>query len=94
MAQGIGQLIEKLRYTLELNQSDFGALLGATAMSVSRWERDVNLPESRELLKLGLLAKQRQIDGWNFWRLAGITQADARAMLRKVNARTVGAGRH
>lgn len=94
MAQGIGKLIEKLRNTLELNQSDFGALLGTTAMSVSRWERDVNLPESRELLKLGLLAKETRIDGWNFWRLAGITPADARTMLGKATVPAAGAGRH
>lgn len=55
MAQGIGQQIEKLRNKMVMSQTDFGKLFRVTPMSVSRWEHDVNLPESRELLKLGLL---------------------------------------
>ena len=81
MAQGIGTQIEGLRYKLGLNQTDFGKLFSTTPMSVSRWERDVNQPEARDLLKLGLLASEAGMYGWCFWQHAGLTRAEARAML-------------
>jgi transcriptional regulator with XRE-family HTH domain len=91
MAQ-FGQQIEKLRYKLGMNQTDFGELFGRTAMSVSRWERGTNLPSSRELIRLGLLAEEAGSNGWQFLELGGLKQADARAMLF-AQARTVAAGR-
>lgn len=92
MAQ-LGQQIEKLRYKLGMSQTDLGKLLGTTAMSVSRWERDVNLPESRELLALGLLARKAGMYGWCFWQEAGLSRADARAALGRDHARAAVAGR-
>jgi transcriptional regulator with XRE-family HTH domain len=87
----VGQQIEALRNKLGLNQTEFGKLFTKTAMSVSRWERDENLPSSRELIRLGLLAEEAGVNGWQFLGLGGLTQADARAMLF-AQARTV-AGR-
>ena len=64
-----------------LNQAEFGRLLGVTAMSVSRWERNANPVPSRTLLALGLLARKAGMDGWSFWELAGLTRKDARHAL-------------
>jgi transcriptional regulator with XRE-family HTH domain len=77
----IGGKIEKLRLQLGMSQTDLGRLLKTSAMSVSRWERGVNAPSSRELLRLGLLAKRAGVDGWEFWNLAGISKECAREML-------------
>lgn len=49
-----------------VNQSEFRALFRMTAMSVSRWERQVNPTSSRELIKLGLLARKVGVDVWSF----------------------------
>jgi transcriptional regulator with XRE-family HTH domain len=94
MTQSIGQQIENLRDKLKLNQSDFAALLRTTSMSVSRWERDVNLPESRMLLKLGLLAREAGVYAWGFWQEAGLTRAEARAALAPAETREAGADLH
>ena len=85
----IGETIEQLRAKLAMSQTQFGKVFKISAMSVSRWERGANLPDARLLLKLGLLAKRQQMDGWRFWQLAGITKTDARAAFGKAN--TVGA---
>lgn len=81
MAQMIGSDIEKLRNKMGLNRAEFGRLLGVTAMSVSRWERNANPVPSRTLLPLGLLARKAGMGGWSFWELAGLTRKDAQAML-------------
>ena len=85
----IGETIEQLRAKLAMSQTQFGKVFKISAMSVSRWERGASLPDSRLLLKLGLLAKRQRMDGWTFWQLAGITKADARAAFGKAN--TLGA---
>jgi DNA-binding transcriptional regulator YiaG len=77
----LGGKIEKIRLQLGMSQTDLGRLLKTSAMSVSRWERGVNPPSSRELLKLGLVAKRVGVDGWEFWNLAGVTKECAREML-------------
>lgn len=88
----IGQQVGEVRSKLGLNQSDFGELFRTSAMSVSRWERSINLPSSRELIKLGLLARERHLNGWLFWRLAGLAPNDARAALSQEKTRAA-AGR-
>ena len=88
----IGQQVEEVRSKLGLNQSDFGKLFRTSAMSVSRWERSINLPSSRELIRLGLLAKESQLNGWLFWRLAGLAPNDARVLLSQEKTRAA-AGR-
>jgi transcriptional regulator with XRE-family HTH domain len=81
MAQMIGPEIEKLRNKMGLNQAEFGRLLGAGAMSISRYERNANPVPSRTLLALGLLARKAGMEGWGFWELAGLTRAGARHAL-------------
>ncbi len=77
----VGKGIEELRRELAVSQTEFGKLFDVSAMAISRWERDVNLPSARELIKLGLLANKAGFNGWVYWELAGIRRADARAML-------------
>ena len=93
MAQMKCSDIEKIRNKMGLNQAGFARLLGATAMSVSRWEREVNCVPSRQLLALELLARDVGVDGWTFWKLAGLAREDARSMLGRVRARTIAANR-
>jgi DNA-binding transcriptional regulator YiaG len=64
--QTIGSDIEKIRIKMGVNQSEFRALFRMTAMSVSRWERQVNPTSSRELINLGLLARKVGVDVWSF----------------------------
>ncbi len=85
----IGQQVEEVRSKLRLNQSDFGKLFRTSAMSVSCWERSKNLPSSRELIRLGLLAKEWQLNGWLFWRLAGLAPNDANVKFNNGVQRTV-----
>lgn len=86
----LGQQIKRLRLKMRLSQSEFGNLLDTSAMSVSRWERDINLPDARELIRFGVLAQNSGLNGWRYWRLAGVTEADAHTML-KLKARRVSA---
>ena len=78
----IGKQVDSLRLTMNLTQTDLSKHFGVSAMSVSRWERNVNSPTASELIKLGLLAKDAGLDGWPFWNLAGITRTDARKALK------------
>ena len=93
MAQNIGRDILKLRMKVDLGQKNFGALIGTTAMNVSRYERDQHPVPGRTLLALGLLAKQAGLDGWLYWELAGLTREDVRVALGGAHARTAAAGR-
>jgi transcriptional regulator with XRE-family HTH domain len=89
MAMGLGNKLEKLRNRLDLNQATFGEIFGTTAMAVSRWEREQNPIPSRVLLGLGLLARNAGLDGWLFWEAAGVTRADAHAMLRPEKSKSL-----
>ena len=81
MAVSIAHHITKLRKKMAMNQTEFGKLFDTTAMSVSRWEKDVHPPDARSLFKLGILAKGFRMDGWVFWAKAGITRAEVRSAL-------------
>jgi len=48
--------IEHLRHARKLNQAEFGAQLGLSAMAVSRWERGVAEPHGEVYVRLGNLA--------------------------------------
>ena len=93
MATKVGQQIEKLRIKLNMSQTNFGQLLRTTAMTVSRWERGVNLPDAHDLFKLGLMAKQVAIDGWMFWNEASLTRDHALTALARDKAQAAAAGR-
>ena len=41
----IGEYILKYRKTHGLNQAEFGHLLGVSAVSVSKWEREICYPD-------------------------------------------------
>jgi transcriptional regulator with XRE-family HTH domain len=70
----LGKSIIALRASLKINQWELGKLLGASAMSISRWESESNRPPAKYLIKLGLLSTPE--DCWFFWGQAGITVAD------------------
>ena len=87
----LGDSILKLRNHLNLSQEMFGALIGTSAMNVSRYERNQHPVPGHTSLALGLLAGKAGMDGWLYWELAGITRTDARAMLGDTKTRAVGA---
>ena len=60
-----------LRRTLGLSQTAFGARLGVSFMTVSRWERGVKEPYSNDYIQLGNLDKR---DPWYFWSRAGLSR--------------------
>jgi DNA-binding XRE family transcriptional regulator len=70
----LGKRIIALRTCLKINQSEFGKRVGASAMSISRWECDRCRPPANYLIKFGLLSKAA--DCWFFWGQAGLTVAD------------------
>jgi transcriptional regulator with XRE-family HTH domain len=70
----LGKRIIALRTCLKISQSELGKRVGASAMSISRWECDSHWPPANYLIKFGLLSNPD--DCWFFWGLAGITVAD------------------
>jgi DNA-binding XRE family transcriptional regulator len=70
----LGKRIIALRTSLKINQAELGKRVGASAMSISRWESDSKRPPADYLLKFGLLSDPD--DCWFFWGQAGITVAD------------------
>lgn len=77
--------IEHLRHSRNLNQSDFGAQLGLSAMAVSRWERGVAEPHGEIYIRLGNLAGDPLC--WFFWKHAGLRLADVTRVLPEVRRR-------
>ena len=74
-----GMKIVALRTFLKLNQAELGKRVGASAMSISRWEADSHQPPANYLIKFGLLANPD--DCWYFWGQAGLTVADVLRVL-------------
>jgi transcriptional regulator with XRE-family HTH domain len=70
----LGKRIVALRAYLEISQSELGKRVGASAMSISRWEGDSHRPPANYLIKFGILANPD--DCWFFWGQAGLTVAD------------------
>ena len=68
-----GHHIATLRKTLGISQTELGKRLGATAITVSRWERNESQPPAGILLKLGTMAHKNSRSCWDFWELAGLT---------------------
>jgi phage repressor protein C with HTH and peptisase S24 domain len=62
--------VQALRASLDLNQAEFGARLGFSAMAISRWERGAQEPPSHGYIALGNLA--RDASCWFFWERAGL----------------------
>lgn len=69
-----GRKIIALRAYLKINQAELGKRVGASAMSISRWEADNRQPPANYLIKFGLLATPG--DCWFFWEQAGLTATD------------------
>jgi transcriptional regulator with XRE-family HTH domain len=74
-----GKKIVALRANLKINQTELGKRVGASAMSISRWEADSRQPPANYLIKFGLLAAPE--DCWFFWGQAGLTVADVLRVL-------------
>ena len=68
-----GRKIIALRLYLKINQAELGKRVGASAMSISRWEAGSRQPPANYLIKFGLLATPN--DCWYFWGQAGLTAA-------------------
>jgi SOS-response transcriptional repressor LexA len=64
------QAIQALRLRSRLNQAEFGARTGFSAMAVSRWERGAQEPPSHGYIALGNLARDESC--WYFWERAGL----------------------
>lgn len=69
-----GRKIIALRAYLKMNQAELGKRVGASAMSISRWEAGSRQPPANYLIKFGLLATAD--DCWFFWEQAGLNAAD------------------
>lgn len=77
----LGKRIIALRVSLNISQLELGKRIGASAMSISRWESETKRPPAKYLIKFGLLSTPE--DCWFFWGQAGLTIADvARVMPR------------
>jgi SOS-response transcriptional repressor LexA len=77
--------IEHLRHGRKLNQAEFGAQLGLSAMAVSRWERGVAEPHGEVYIRLGNLAGDPLC--WFFWKHAGLRLSDVTRVLPEVRRR-------
>ena len=71
-----GQKIIELRKCLNFSQKELAARLGASTMSISRWERDALQPSGSMLIKLGNLAAATPAGCWDFWEQTGHTIQD------------------
>jgi repressor LexA len=54
----IGSRVRELRASLKLTQTRFGKLLGVDQATVSKWERNIQMPEGEALLALAKLSKK------------------------------------
>ena len=82
----LGSRIIALRACLKISQSELGKRVGASAMSISRWESDIKRPPANYLIKFGILSNEA--DCWFFWGQAGLTVADVmRVMPRSKGGR-------
>jgi DNA-binding XRE family transcriptional regulator len=70
----VGKRIIALRVSLKISQSELGKRVGASAMSISRWESDTKRPPANYLIKFGLLSTPDEC--WFFWGQAGLTIVD------------------
>jgi SOS-response transcriptional repressor LexA len=77
--------IEHLRHVGKLNQAEFGAQLGHSAMAVSRWERGISEPSGEIYIRLGNLAGDPLC--WFFWKHAGLRLSDITRVLPAVRRR-------
>jgi len=78
--------IRDLRSGLGLNQSDFGARMGFSAMAVSRWERGAQEPPSHGYIALGNLARDSTC--WYFWERAGLRSENVLRVLPTIERKT------
>ncbi|HKM68250.1 MAG TPA: S24 family peptidase [Candidatus Acidoferrum sp.] len=78
--------VRDLRLSLNLNQAEFGARLGFSAMAVSRWERGAQEPPSHGYIALGNLAQDASC--WYFWERAGLRSENVLRVLPAPEKRT------
>jgi hypothetical protein len=75
----LGKRIIALRVYLKMSQFELGKHVGASAMSISRWECNSHRPPTNYLIKFGLLSNPD--DCWFFWGQAGLTIADVKRVM-------------
>jgi SOS-response transcriptional repressor LexA len=75
-----------LRESLSLNQSEFGARLGFSAMAVSRWKRGAQEPPSHGYIALGNIARDSTC--WYFWERAGLRSENVLRVLPSLENKT------
>jgi len=51
----LGERIQEIRLNNRLSQEDFGAMLGTTRQSVSKWEHDAAFPELEKIVRMAEL---------------------------------------
>jgi transcriptional regulator with XRE-family HTH domain len=68
-----------LRDRLGLNQQELAQKLRVSAMTISRWERDINEPPAEAYIQLGKLAGDE--DCWWFWERVGISRSEMKRLL-------------
>src|SRR5271170_142561 len=74
-----------LRRRLQINQSELGKQMNASAMAVSRWERGVQEPPADIYVQLGNLTGDPEC--WYFWGRAGLSSDDLMRVLPAVRSR-------
>jgi transcriptional regulator with XRE-family HTH domain len=84
----LGKKIIALRASLKISQLELGKRVGASAMSISRWESDSKRPQANYLIKFGLLSAPD--DCWFFWGQAGLTIAEVMRVMPPPKVRPSG----
>jgi DNA-binding transcriptional regulator YiaG len=67
--------VQSLRSRLGMNQSEFAAKFGVSAMAVSRWESGANEPPGHCLVEMAKLAGNPN-GFWYFLGVLGLTKRD------------------
>lgn len=71
--------IIKLRRHFKMSQGELAKRMACSAMTISRWERGLQVPTADSYIQLGKLAGKEKC--WFFWERAGLQMADvARAL--------------
>jgi transcriptional regulator with XRE-family HTH domain len=77
----LGKRIIALRASLKISQLELGKRVGASAMSISRWESESKRPPANYLIKFGLLSTPDEC--WFFWGQAGLTLEAVKRVMRR-----------
>lgn len=76
-SSGLPAVVSDLREKLGMNQRDFAAKFGVSAMAVSRWESGANDPPGVCLVQMAKLSKTAP-SFWTFLGALGLSKKDFR----------------